>query len=222
MYAQKLFVHDCSQGQRAEGLHACVVDSLAVLVLTFELKGEIVGQVATLVVSSKQPQRLRVPNLQRPQVENTLNSSALAVIRQAGTYLNTEVSSIDVVTEEEVTSICGIAANLEQLHQVEILPMNVTTYSDGRIHLKQVRFRSQYLCTFTDNVQSLFFGQSSFTIEVLLEEGQIGLRRISRCPKLIICGGLHGRGLYIYTDVRCEDSGRRYCSPLQTRSCVLT
>lgn len=55
MYAEKLLVHDSSQGQRAERVHACVVYSLGVLVLAFELECEVVGQMATFVIASKQP-----------------------------------------------------------------------------------------------------------------------------------------------------------------------
>ena len=43
--------------------------------LTLELEGEVVGQMTTLVVASKQEQCVRVPDLERPQVENTLRSA---------------------------------------------------------------------------------------------------------------------------------------------------
>ena len=34
MYAQELFVHDSSKGERAKGIHACVIQTLGVLVFT--------------------------------------------------------------------------------------------------------------------------------------------------------------------------------------------
>ena len=40
--------------------------------LTLELEGEVVCEMATLVVSSQQPERVGVPDLQGPEVEDTL------------------------------------------------------------------------------------------------------------------------------------------------------
>ena len=51
MYAQELFIHDSSQWQRAEGLHACFINIFRVFVLTLELKGEVVGQVPAFVIT---------------------------------------------------------------------------------------------------------------------------------------------------------------------------
>lgn len=64
--AEELLIHDGGQGQRAEGFHTCFVDFFGVLVLAFELEGEVVGQVTALVVSTQQPQSLRMPNFQGP------------------------------------------------------------------------------------------------------------------------------------------------------------
>ena len=50
--AEELLVHDGGQWQRAEGFHTGFVDLLGVLVLAFELEGEVVGQVTAFVVSS--------------------------------------------------------------------------------------------------------------------------------------------------------------------------
>jgi hypothetical protein len=69
VYAQKLFVHDRREGQRAEGLEACVVHALGVLVLALCLEGEVVGQVTTLVVSAEEEEGVRVPDLEGPKVE---------------------------------------------------------------------------------------------------------------------------------------------------------
>lgn len=53
--AQKLLVHDGRKRQSAERLHARLVHSLRVLVLTLELEGEVISQVAALVVAAQQP-----------------------------------------------------------------------------------------------------------------------------------------------------------------------
>ena len=52
MYAEKLLVHDRGQRESTERVHARIVDLLRVLMLAFELEGEIVCQVATLVVAA--------------------------------------------------------------------------------------------------------------------------------------------------------------------------
>jgi len=78
VYTQELLVHDSSERERTKGVHAGFVDSLGVLVLAFELEREVVGQMATFVVTAQQPERVGVPDFQRPKVENTLQTSAWA------------------------------------------------------------------------------------------------------------------------------------------------
>lgn len=46
--------------------------------LAFELEGEVIGQMPALVVSAEQPERVGVPDLQGPQVQDTLVLSASA------------------------------------------------------------------------------------------------------------------------------------------------
>jgi hypothetical protein len=76
VYAQELLVHDRSQRQCAERVHAGLVDGLGVLVLAFELECEVISQMSAFVVSAEQPKRVRVPNLQGPQVKNALGGLA--------------------------------------------------------------------------------------------------------------------------------------------------
>lgn len=78
VYAQELLVHNSSERKCTEGFHAGFVDSLGVFVLAFELKCEVVGQMTAFVVTAKQPERVGVPNLQRPQVQNALQMSVCA------------------------------------------------------------------------------------------------------------------------------------------------
>ena len=63
MYAQELLVHDRGQGESAEGVHTSFVDLFGVLVLALELKGEVICQVAALVVTAEEPQGVGIPNL---------------------------------------------------------------------------------------------------------------------------------------------------------------
>ena len=70
---QELLVHNSSEGKSAERLHARLVHSLRIFVLALELEGEVIGQMATLVVTTHEPEGVGVPNLETPEVENTLH-----------------------------------------------------------------------------------------------------------------------------------------------------
>lgn len=119
--AEKLFVHNSRQWQGTERFHACLVDILRVLVLTLQLEGEIISQMATLVVTTKKPQAVWIPDLQGPEVEHTLNG---------------KVSAINIVSEEEVSGVRGVSADLEQLHQIVVLAVDISADGDWRIHLE--------------------------------------------------------------------------------------
>lgn len=69
---QELLVHDGRQRQRTERFDARLVDPFAILVLALKLEGEVIRQVATLVITAQQPERIGIPDLQRPKVQNTL------------------------------------------------------------------------------------------------------------------------------------------------------
>jgi DNA recombination-dependent growth factor C len=69
---QKLLIHNGGQGKGAERVHASLVDGLGVLVLALELESEVISQMTALVVSAEQPERVGVPDLQRPEVKNAL------------------------------------------------------------------------------------------------------------------------------------------------------
>ena len=64
VYAQELFVHNSSKGKRTEGVHTGLIDSLRVLMLAFELEGEVIRQMATFMVTAEQPESVGIPNLQ--------------------------------------------------------------------------------------------------------------------------------------------------------------
>ena len=44
---------------------------------TFQLEGEVIGQVSTFMIASEKPQRVGIPDLERPQVEDTLLSVSM-------------------------------------------------------------------------------------------------------------------------------------------------
>jgi hypothetical protein len=69
---QELLVHNSSEGKSAERLHTSLVHSLGVFVLALQLEGKVIGQMATLVVTTHEPESVGVPNLESPKIENTL------------------------------------------------------------------------------------------------------------------------------------------------------
>ena len=93
---------------------------------------------AALVVAAEKEEGIGVPNLETPQVEHALQhtgnvSSQHSLFRrypswkrwgrkakEEGTHLYGEVATVDVVTQEEVARIGGVASDLKELHQVEL------------------------------------------------------------------------------------------------------
>ena len=82
-----------------------------------------------LVVAAQKVERVWVVDLERPQVEHALRGPKQArscqsaqrrqVARRAA-YLDTVVAAVDIVAEEEVARVGRVAADLKQLHQVEL------------------------------------------------------------------------------------------------------
>lgn len=228
MDAQKLLVHDGSQGQTAEGLHAGLVDGLGVLVLALELESKVIGQVAALVVASQQPQRVRVVNLERPQVQDALD---------------TKVAAVDVIAEEQIAGLGRVAANLEQLHQVVVLAVDVAAHGDGGVHLEEVGLGAQNLAAPSQNEEGLLFSQATFAVEVLFEKVDVGLGLRAVGVELLVGGLVHGGSLDVCVMIMGDVSflflvsASRYAlkleqpwdwrgmgtvAPLQTRSWVFT
>ena len=112
---EELLVHQSCQGETVECLHAGVVDILSVLYftcnghyeryilqrrkhdqmkLTFLLEGEVLRQVAALVVAAQQEEGGGVTHLQRPQIQNTLHGGMLAGTHRAYSQVFIVVTSI--------------------------------------------------------------------------------------------------------------------------------
>lgn len=191
--AKELLVHNSCEGKSTERFHAGLIDSLRVFVLAFELECEVVGQVATFVVSSKQPKCLGVVNLETPEVENTLN---------------TEVTSVDVITKEEVPGLGGVATNFEELHEIVVLSVNIATNGDGSIHLEKVGLGAQKLSTLLNDPKSLLLGKTTFAVEMLLEELEIGFGMGLILEELLVGRLVHGRSLDICENARDPGQSR--------------
>lgn len=112
--AKELLIHNRCQGQGAEGFHTGFVDSLRIFVLAFEFEGKVVRQMSALVVTSQQPESMWIPYLQRPQVQHTLDSvNQDHGIRRQNSYLDTEVPSIHIVSQEKIPRLRRITTNFE-------------------------------------------------------------------------------------------------------------
>jgi hypothetical protein len=69
--------------------------------LALQLECEVIGQVTALVIPAEQKERIRIPDLESPEVEYAFDG---------------EVSSVDVISEEEVSRLGRVATNFKQLH----------------------------------------------------------------------------------------------------------
>lgn len=170
--------------------------------LAFKLKSEVIGQVATFVVTSEQPQGVGVMDLERPKVEHTFD---------------TEIATVDVVSQKEISGLSGVATDLEKFHKIVVLAVNITTNGDGGVHLQKIAFSTENLSSLAQNEQGLFFGQTSFAVKMLLEKVDVGHRLGVICVELLVGGlghswrlnvlanSLHGANLStIFHGMDCE------------------
>jgi len=67
------------------------------------------------------------------------------------TYLDTEVTTVNIVAQEQISGLRGISADLEKLHQIIVLSVDVTADGNGGIHFQQIGFRPEDLGTSVDN-----------------------------------------------------------------------
>lgn len=67
------------------------------------------------------------------------------------TYLDTEVSSIHVIPQEQVSRLSRVTTNFKQFHEIEILPVDISTYGYGSVHLQEVGLGSENLRTGFDD-----------------------------------------------------------------------
>jgi hypothetical protein len=90
--------------------------------------------VSTLVVTTKQEECGGIPDLERPQIEHTLRLDQIdgnAFDGSNAAYLNAEVTSVNVVSQEEIPCGGGVAADLEEFHQVVLAMDKFRMYALG-------------------------------------------------------------------------------------------
>ena len=76
--------------------------------------------------------------------------------------------------------------------------MHVSADCYGSIHLQQVWLGPEDFSAGLYDPKGLLFGQTTLSIEMSLEEVEIGLRSIVWRPELFIRGGMKSRSLNIY------------------------
>ena len=67
------------------------------------------------------------------------------------------ISSINVVSHEQVVSVRRLAPDLEEFHQVVELPVNISANSDRTLHWLHIALlRKNFFCLFSTTVNSYF------------------------------------------------------------------
>ena len=90
---------------------------------------------SAFVVASQKPECVGVPDLQSPEVQNALKKRQIQARKlKRRTYLNAEKTSVNIITQEQVSRLGWIATDFKQFHQIVVLTMNVTAHRNGCVH----------------------------------------------------------------------------------------
>lgn len=112
-------------------------------------------------------------------------------------HLDTEVASIHVVAEEQISCLCGVSADLEQLHEIVILAMDVPADGNGSIHLQEVWLGAEQLRAGVYDPQRLLLREPALSVEMLLEKLEIGLGRVLLRPEGVVVWCVEGGRLHL-------------------------
>mmetsp|Transcript_21994 Transcript_21994/g.62851 ORF Transcript_21994/g.62851 Transcript_21994/m.62851 type:complete len:376 (+) Transcript_21994:482-1609(+) len=124
MHREELPIDRGRERQGVESVHKRIVHALVVLVLALLAEVEEARHLPALVVSAQHLDSLRVYDLVREEESDDLDG---------------EGAPVDVVAQEDVLPVAGLAADLDELHQVVVLAVDVPDHSDGVVELQQVR-----------------------------------------------------------------------------------
>ena len=126
---------------------------------------------SALVVATGESDAPRVANLKCDQERHTLEGV---------------VTTIDVVTHEQIVCVRGLAADAEELHQVEELAMDITANSDRRLYLGYIRLGGKKLLRFlTQLADALLQHSSSRSERCAACGGRAVLARLEVCSLLL-------------------------------------
>lgn len=75
--------------------------------------------------------------------------------------------------------------------------MDITTDGDRGVHLQEVGLRPKDLSASGEDEKSLLLGETTLAVEMLLEEGKVGLCRVFGIVELFVGGLVECRCLHI-------------------------
>jgi hypothetical protein len=113
----------------------------------------------TFVVSSKHPKRIGIRQFQRIQVDQALDGKR---------------SSVDIVSQKKVRCRGRVSTNLEELHEIIVLSMDVSANRHWRWNLKQVGLASKKISSIMNDSRRLVDGETPLFEKMILEELAIG------------------------------------------------
>jgi hypothetical protein len=93
---------------------------------TFNLESKIIRQMTAFVIAPEEPERIWIPNLQRPKIQDALRIRRRK--RDGQVYFNGKISSIHIVAKEKISRFRRVAAHLEEFHEIVVLTVNVATH----------------------------------------------------------------------------------------------
>ena len=115
MHSQVFVINDTSNRKRIKKLHKSLIDLSIKAAHNFFSECETFRHISTFVISSKQDELLGIIDFDRNQEHHAFQ---------------TENSSVNVITKEKIVELGWIASLVEHVHQVVILPVDITNYNN--------------------------------------------------------------------------------------------
>jgi hypothetical protein len=81
---------------------------------------------AAFVIATEEPERIWIPNLQSPKIQDALRIRWRKTDGQV--YFDGKISAIHIITKEKISRFRGVAAHLEEFHEIVVLTVNITTH----------------------------------------------------------------------------------------------
>lgn len=118
MHCEDLFVNDSCDGQTVKAVSECLPQFNIKTTLAFVVKSVNTIDTCTLVVAAKDKEVLRILDL---------------IGKQEADRLETLLSSVHIVTQEEIVSFWREASVFKQTKQVVVLTVNITCGISKRV-----------------------------------------------------------------------------------------
>jgi hypothetical protein len=81
---------------------------------------------AAFVIAPEEPERIWIPNLQRPKIKDALRIRWRT--RDGQVYFDGKISAIHIIAKEEISRFRRVATHLEEFHEIVVLTVNVATH----------------------------------------------------------------------------------------------